>query len=141
MEKSYEEALERAKKYLGDCMLTRQEYAERIFPELKESKDERIRKGLIEYFQAGKCANINSYYGISTNDILYWLKKQDEQKPADKVEPKFKVGDWVIVHNKDAYQVIGVNTYDYRLQHYLGGEMDYPFKYETDLKPWTIQSL
>ena len=43
------------------------------------------------------------------------LEKQGEQKPTDKVEPKFKVGDWIIrcaegfKHN--TYRVIEVNDY------------------------------
>lgn len=32
-------------------------------------------------------------YNTSLKDCLAWLEKQGEQKPADKVEPKFKVGD------------------------------------------------
>ena len=103
-----------------------------IFPELKESEDERIRNKIIDLVNARAESH-------DVEPMVAWLEKQGEQQSVDKVEPKFKVGDWVIVHNKDAYQVIGVNTYDYRLQHYLGGEMDYPFKYESDLKPWTIQ--
>ena len=54
---------------------------EYLFPELKESKDEReIRKALIHLIseQDGFLTAIN---GISVKDILAWLEKQGEQKP------------------------------------------------------------
>ena len=46
--KAYDEALERASHVKGYKTLTPQEAAEYIFPQLLESEDERIRKGLIE---------------------------------------------------------------------------------------------
>ena len=33
---------------------------------------------------------------MDVDDTNFWLEKQGEQKNADKVEPKFKVGDWII---------------------------------------------
>ena len=64
------------------------------FPK-EESDDERIRKTLV--------AVVNLYYGEGEDKektaCLAWLEKQGEQKPADKVESKFKVGD--IVKHKD----------------------------------------
>jgi hypothetical protein len=57
---------------------------ERIFPELKESENEKIRKVLVDYFKRYKeheeCG-IKTFYGIPTDDILAWLEKQGEQKP------------------------------------------------------------
>ena len=51
---------------------------EEIFPELKESEDEKIRKGII--------AIIHLYYGEPLEDeakeMISWLEKQGEQKPA-----------------------------------------------------------
>lgn len=37
---------------------------------------------------------------FSLNDIDEIIEKISEQKPADKIEPKFKVGDWVVWDNK-----------------------------------------
>ena len=65
-----------------------------MFPALEESEDERIKKTLIKYFR-----NCVSLEGINGEDISNWLEKQGEQKPADKVEPKFKVGDWILIDN------------------------------------------
>lgn len=170
-EKKYKEALERVKKLLSRCIdnrnrkskVYRAEDIESIFPELKESEDERIRKNII--------ATIHLYYGEPLDDeakeMIAWLEKQDifskkdiddaylkgvrdtkneiekqyeanyqirkdiatfifnykgdikdrakwmnylgikvsfvekqgEQKPADKVESKFKVGDWILIDN------------------------------------------
>ena len=62
-----------------------------IFPELKESEDEGIRNFLISKMK--EVGNVWKEY--SAKDIIAWLEKQGEQKPVEKVEPKFKVGDWV----------------------------------------------
>ena len=51
-----------------------------IFPKLKESMDERIRKSLINLF---KIENFNGYTtlnGIDVDDVITWLEKQGEQK-------------------------------------------------------------
>ena len=50
---------------------------ETLYPELKESEDERIRKGLINYFNHHK-NGINIFYGIKGDDILAWLEKQGD---------------------------------------------------------------
>jgi len=92
-----------------------QNWADVHFPELKESEDEKIRKELLEhcknqakpYIRTGnKCPQIQSW--------IAWLEKQGEQEEPQvyetengevitysetdgyKVEPKFKVGDWVV---------------------------------------------
>ena len=96
-EKAYKEALERARKLYEKGTIT--ESLNYIFPELKESEDERIRKELIDAIQ-----------GLWDNDTLplplsakrkdawiAWLEKQGEQEPANKVEPKFKIGYWITI--------------------------------------------
>lgn len=52
---------------------------ERIFPTLKESEDEKIRKGLIRAFKSFN--TIDVWNGIKRIAILEWLEKQGEQKP------------------------------------------------------------
>ena len=60
----YEEALERAKQGLP---------IDEVFPELKESEDEKIRKELISF--------VNKYYGEETKkEVLAYLEKQKEKK-------------------------------------------------------------
>ena len=55
---------------------------ETLFPELKESEDERIRKELIKLLR-----NLFNNYSYFIKDPFYteciaWLEKQGEQKPA-----------------------------------------------------------
>jgi len=147
----YEQALERAKylkentdgvgaKDVSRCF-------EEIFPELKESDDEKIRKTLKSFFDSeiSDYGNVEWRNGIRYGEIVSWLEKQGEQshcngevndealqqqlqiwfnkgkcsgrdevifhpenfglqkqgeqKPTDKVEPKFKVGDWITIDN------------------------------------------
>lgn len=74
-EKAYKEALERAKsfqeKYGGD-------YAGYIFPELRESEDERIRKGLVKLLTVASEAYLVESTGIKKESYLAWLEKQKE---------------------------------------------------------------
>ena len=59
----------------GDAKLA----VEHAFPELRESEDERIRKELIEAFEAYDVES--SWNLIPVKHILAWLEKQKEQKP------------------------------------------------------------
>ena len=51
-----------------------------IVPELAESKDEKIRKGLLEIF---KNSQNGHWGGMEITDIVAYLEKQKEQKPAE----------------------------------------------------------
>ena len=110
----YEEAIRIARKQFEyPAMSSCYGILKEIFPELKESEDERIRKALVRFHKS--TIDID---GIKGADILAWLEKQGqtftkkdvddaylkgisdaknelekqgEQKPADKVEPRFKV--------------------------------------------------
>lgn len=82
---------------------------EEIFPELRESEDERIRKELIEHIKANCETGFVLFQKFSPDDVIAWLEKQGEQKFADKVEQKFHEGDWIISNNKKyIYQVVEV---------------------------------
>ena len=126
-EKKYKEALERARDMMS-YKEVRREDMEYLFPELKESEDERIRKQIISFlkefeYDHYRCLDFSSWIawlekqgdkdkfiekelghikGYRENAIkrIEELKKQCEHKPIDKVEPKFKVGDWVVWDNK-----------------------------------------
>ena len=129
--KAYDEALKRAKKLYERGTIT--ESLSYIFPELKESDDEKIRKALIKLVKKVGEGYENVIEGVSIENAISWLEKQgehanfrnkiqigdkvtrnedgvlinlsqlnrvakkdekqSEQKPADKVEPKFTVGD------------------------------------------------
>ena len=111
-EQKYKEALERAR----DLMTNQNPPAfdkhliEMVFPELKMSEEERIKKALIKILNE---IVINTNYkelGIDYNirDIIAWLEKQGENKLTDKVEPKFKVGDKVTMKGDNTIYTIGI---------------------------------
>ena len=82
--KRYDETFQRARRWYDSN--TNEGFRgifEDIFPELKESEDERIRKALIEH-----CKNQTKPYIDTGNECpqiqswIDWLEKQGEQKPA-----------------------------------------------------------
>lgn len=76
-EKKYKEALERAKGMWEQGMMP--ERIEYIFPELKESEDERIRKELYKYFRDLQLSSDREFsQSASIDEILDWLEKQGE---------------------------------------------------------------
>lgn len=87
--KAYDEVLERAKNLLATSVAYDRFTIEKIFPELRESEDEKIRKGLIENFK-WFCGDYpeTSKWGkdddLLVKDIIAWLEKQSE--PQDKGE-------------------------------------------------------
>lgn len=106
-EKKYKEALKLARDYRNDknCFKYLKGVLENIFPELKEAKDERIRKGLITIYR-----DIPLYSmvidDVRAEDIIKWLEKQGNKPQGktaleaiheekidntNKVEPKFKL--------------------------------------------------
>ena len=89
--KAYDEALERAralnkgKDVDVESGTTTCEY---IFPELKESEDEKIRKEIISILR-------NAYWTSNKNrfnELVAWIEKQGKNS-TDK--PRFSIGDWV----------------------------------------------
>ena len=137
--KRYDEALEKArqlcaypttKPFISDL--------QDLFPELKESDDERIRKELIRAFKS--LNTIEVWNGINRSDILAWLEKQREQKSTNEVEPKFHVGDWVVFNDKheSIYQVEKIEDGYYILRHTYGGTFRVCVLHDEDLRLWTI---
>lgn len=72
------ETIELVKKMIEDGNLS-QEIAEKYCPELKESKDDRIRKEIIRIVDIWTTSSpvVN---GIPRETLLAWFEKQDEQK-------------------------------------------------------------
>ena len=65
-----------------------------LIPELRKSKEEKIRQFLIERMISLYGADSVTPDGIAVNDIVSYLEKQKEQKPEIKyVYPKFRKGD------------------------------------------------
>lgn len=123
-EKKYKEALSRATFYNNEWPTKEQrKMLVDIFPELAESEEEMTRKDIISYLRNEK--NISD---IEIDKWIAWLEKQGEQ-PTDKVEPKFKVGDWIIDEEtpndvfyvigvlEEIYKVIDIDGQDYHIPH------------------------
>ena len=134
-----------------------------IFPELRKSDDERIRKSLISFL---KSPFVNE--NITDEKVapwLAWLEKQGEQKPygqreecldcqfnyageckgscaikrseqnhVDKSEPKFKVGDF-IANDYCRGRVVEITDDAYLLD----TEQGIPFSCEHNVHLWSIQ--
>lgn len=178
--KVYDEALERAKviirnyesRNLTNVLFYAKEYLSFIFPELKESEDEKMKREILELVSIA--GNGNQF-----EEIKDWLEKQGgqkesscdrckreqpshscqditalgrcylehekqgEQKPTDKVEPKFRVGDWGIDEEDGTiFQIVKVlnNTYTYRTNE--GNEYSCThYSLENDARHWTIQDV
>ena len=158
--KAYDEAIRKAKIILGCCnsasIITKHTIYD-IFPELAESEDEQIRKEIIS---ALKNANYKGVY----NKHLAWLEKQNEQKDSfvdfkakdwyvskvdgkihniyhsvDKIEPKFKVGDWVVQENIGTYKVVEVCESWYEVIDSQNNHYSIGFDKEYMCHLWTIQ--
>ena len=169
--KRYDEAIERAKRAHNSAKSDKEngvtdkitEYTiqltETIFPELKESEDEQIRKELIDYLKERKsCESYGQYvlrydrwinllekfpmYEEMYNIIRDGLEQQCEQNHDDKVEPKFKVGDWVVYNRNDHSREV-IQIYDIRdNRYYFNDNIHFSWSVkECDEKShlWTIQ--
>ncbi len=86
--RAYDEALEKAREELKQDLHESGVWAiKRIFPELAESEDERIRKGIIEIIKAVSGPDCDVYLDEKKQEkYLAWLEKQKENpKNADSI--------------------------------------------------------
>ena len=85
-EKKYKEALELAR---VAAFNGHQSLMEGIFPELKESEDEKVREYLIRYIDnTMKSSELKS-------KLLSWLEKQNSKKHEEELEKAYKTADKV----------------------------------------------
>lgn len=77
--KRYDESIERAKDYV-EKQNPPVDVLYKVFPELKESEHERIRKELIQYLKDYPTNLPNGQY--CRDDFFRWLEKQKEQAPT-----------------------------------------------------------
>lgn len=80
-ENKYKEALERAKAMIKVAANQDEAigFANTIFPELKESEDEKVEKAIFGMVYDSD-NELWSSYGVSKSDVLAWLEKQGKQK-------------------------------------------------------------
>lgn len=145
--KAYDEAIEKLRSLHDDydtvsTLIDIKEELEYIFPEFKESEDEKVRKALVELVKCNERSGYTLLNNVSTSSMLDWLEKQGEQKPADNFKQKFKVGDWVVHDMSDGRKVIRQIVNITNKSYVLDGE-DFNTFYFNDLENnyhlWTIQ--
>ena len=113
-----------------------------MFPELKESEDDRIRESIIGFLtmisslRDGKTLCNEDFDSKVILEWVAWLEKQREQKYVDKIEPKFHEGDWVVTDKGDTVQIGTVNN-DY---YTIGNGMLFSMPYvDAFWHLWTIK--
>ena len=143
--KHYDEASERAKLSRLQLLDIGEEATEieHIFPELKESEDDVMRKMAIKAVYAPEAQSCIKSWGINPDDVIAWLEKQGEQKNEER-KSKFKVGDWIVYNfpNHCANSLMLVR--DVRFYGYLcsdpDGQMFYGRSYiDRNYHLWDIQ--
>jgi len=77
-EQKYKAALEWMQGMYGGLHGKTKEEAEKYFPELAESEDEKIRKAIITFFESED--DNTTYALVPKKDILAWLEKQGKPK-------------------------------------------------------------
>lgn len=84
-EKKYKESLERARESLKDGGISNNTiaYLESIFPELKESEDEIVRKTIIRFFKDQYTNETEMYDGkVTVGKVIGWLERQGQIKES-----------------------------------------------------------
>ena len=94
--KAYDEALERAKKYYdvdedNTMQVRARGVMEYLFPELKESEDERIRRAICLLVN-GLTSEHFKRCGASFDQIHAWLEKQDTQTIKEALRTEYEKG-------------------------------------------------
>lgn len=134
-EKKYNEAVKTASYWYENMEGDVCSVLEEIFPELQENKDEKIRRIVYGWINTQPFDN-----GISKGDMLAWLEKRCEQKPTNKVEPKFHKGDWIAHNIADfTFKIVGVGSYGYTVLNKKGHTWTVSFSNEWDYHLWSIK--
>ena len=143
-EQRYKEALERARKIENREPINVPDGTSIpvvIFPELKESEDERIRKAIhiyLDWLDGRKDYAPKGEYSI--RDMIAWLEKQGKQKTVDKVEPRFHEGDWVVSHYNHVAHIKAIDEKNYFLSCDNGSCERLSIEYiDRNWRLWTIK--
>lgn len=83
-ERKYKEALEWMQSLYSGLHGATKEEAEKYFPELKDSEDERIVKCLLNYFNHVRYNGLD-LKGTDVDEVIVWLEKQSKRLGADEV--------------------------------------------------------
>lgn len=115
------------------------EMLETIFPELKGNEDRKIRNAIYDALKYLEREHSWDFLGdVDILDAYTWLEKQGKQKPFNKVEPKFKEGDWVVFNGLTLYINEVVKGY-YRTISKGGIPNSYDWDIDNAARLWTIE--
>ena len=93
-EKKYKEALEIMEKYLKSCNagVIAENTIKEAFPELKESKDEKIRKSIWQVLSRGESTRVLNALGIQLSEAFDWLEKQKNTTSVTSIHEAYESG-------------------------------------------------
>jgi len=170
--KAYDEAINRASGFKSQEI---RDIVEHIFPELRENEDEKIRKNCIHFlklqkqhhaatFEIEECISWLEKQGEHQNfrdsiqigdkvtrnrsgELVNLSQLNRVAKLADNVEPKFKVGDWIIKNDDSPIhidysccKITKVENGNYTIESIYGYKGYNTFEtFEKDYHLWTIQ--
>ena len=127
--KAYDEAIERAKKLYSNGI------TEEIFPELKESDDERIMENCIHFLELQKQHHAATF---EIEECIAWIKNQGK-KYTDKNKPRFNVGDWVVNKFGDSWHIDSLDNKNYQVSDGKGNYNYFPISKQDEMHLWTVQ--
>lgn len=105
-EKKYNEALEKARQFSEHPLQEdSSSIVEYIFPELKESEDERIRKALITFFKRFPYDSIEQA-GTNAKEAIAWLEKQGNPNPYSGTSFKYNGHTWGMCARENGVEVM-----------------------------------
>ena len=128
-----------------------QEVLEKHITSMSNKADERLRKNTIAFLK--DFAELGYENAVECID---WLKKQGEttpilsnfsnigknkQKSADKIEPKFKIGDWVVNKFGDSWHIDSFDKKNYQVSDGKGNYNYFPISKQDEMHLWTIQDV
>ena len=130
-EKKYKEALELARDYYkANLKLNNADenlLLEDIFPELKESEDEKIREMLIDSFTRADMGGEIYGKGVTYKQVIAWLEKQGESYTKNDVDDAYLKGICNTKHELEkqgkvdtvSYEVAEKEKYDFVSGHFI----------------------
>lgn len=124
---------------------------------LDNKEDDVRRKSTIQVLEYARSLDAYNQYGKADIDKnIAWLKKQgepspilfnssnigkNEQKSADKIEPKFKIGDWVVNRFGDSWHIDSLDKKNYQVSDGKGNYNYFPISKQDEMHLWTIQDV
>ena len=128
-----------------------QEVLEKHINSMNNKDNERLRKTTIAFLK-----DFAEKGYENAVECIDWLEKQgettpilsnssnigkNEQKSADKIEPKFKIGDWVINKFGDSWHIDSFDKKNYQVSDGKGNYNYFPISKQDKMHLWTIQDV